>query len=154
MLTEGEIPYEELSVDELKQLALGEDWFIATSALGELVERDRTTAATVAARILGNSVGDVYLQAAALETAFQIDRDEAVAWMSEQVATCDGYLLDAIATLFLENQTTFQAGLALAVANQLCQRIETLQTETPEIAPDIRERVLSSYHHLQSIQTA
>jgi hypothetical protein len=70
-LTDDEIDYDALSDDELKELALGDELFIATSALGELDNRNGNLGAEVAWEILSNSKSERYLQAAALETLFQ-----------------------------------------------------------------------------------
>ncbi|GAA6615893.1 hypothetical protein [Scytonema sp. NUACC26] len=70
-MTDDDIDYGSLSEDVLKQLALGDELFIATSALVELRLRKSDMAAMVAWEILSNSLGDKYLQATALSVLFK-----------------------------------------------------------------------------------
>lgn len=70
ILTDEDINYSSLSVDILKGLALGDELFIATSALGELSRKNSSVAASTAWEILSNSRGDCYLQAAAERNSF------------------------------------------------------------------------------------
>ncbi len=57
---------------------LGDELFIATSAFGELASRNSSLATNMAWEILSNSQGDRYLQATALETLFQGNRELAL----------------------------------------------------------------------------
>ncbi|MBC6422752.1 MAG: hypothetical protein GDA43_15480 [Hormoscilla sp. SP5CHS1] len=62
ILTDDLIDYSSLSSDTLKELALGEELFIATSALAQLATINSSLAAAVAADILSHLRGDRYLQ--------------------------------------------------------------------------------------------
>lgn len=103
MLTNEDIDYNILSLDALKQLALSDELFIATSALGELSRKNSSIAASTAWEILSNSRGDCYLQAAALETIFEYDQEKELTYISEQVTKLllEGIKLSELPSVYL-----------------------------------------------------
>ncbi|MDM8551645.1 hypothetical protein QUF72_16275 [Desulfobacterales bacterium HSG2] len=65
------IDYAALSDDVLGQLALGNELYIATSALSELSGRNPTLTVPVAWQIIATGHGDYYLQKLATELLFE-----------------------------------------------------------------------------------
>src|SRR5919202_5449730 len=153
MLTDDEIDYDTLSDDQLKELALGDELFIATSALGELENRNANLGAEVAWEILSNSKGDRYLQAAALETLFQGNPELALDYMKEQVQKCDRYLLNTIIQLIIENSSDFHSHLDSSVSRLICERIKTLHSQEQIIAPEVIDSFLSVYNKVENFQS-
>lgn len=137
MLADDDIDYSSLSVETLKELALGDELFIATSALGELANRDRSLGAEVARVILLESRGDRYLQAAALETLFQCNRELALDYMKEQAQKCDRYLLKTVIDLIIENPSVFSSGRGWPVSRLIRERIKSFKDEEQFIAPEL-----------------
>jgi hypothetical protein len=154
MLTDDEIDYNTLSDDELKELALGDELFIATSALGELENRNGNLGAEVAWEILSNAKGDRYLQAAALETFFQGNPELALDYMKEQAQKCDRYVLKTILELMIENSSDFQSQLASSVSHILGERIKNLHNQEDIIAPEVIDSFLSLYNKVENFQAS
>jgi predicted DNA-binding protein len=152
MLTDDEIDYNTLSDDELKELALGDELFIATSALGELENRNGNLGAEVAWEILSNAKGDRYLQAAALETLFQGNPELALDYMKEQAQKCDRYLLNTIIELMIENSSDFQSDLASSVSRLIRERIKNLHNQEQIIAPEVIDSFLNLYREVGNFQ--
>lgn len=103
------IDYESLSEDLLADLALGDDLFIATSALSELTIRHSTKTVCITEKILANFMGDRYLQAAALESLFKVKPEQAIIYMKSYLETQDPYIIDSISELIEENLLYFDA---------------------------------------------
>lgn len=133
MLTDDEIDYNTLSDGELKELALGDELFIATSALGELENRNGNLGAEVAWKILSNSKGDRYLQAAALETLFQCNPERALDYMKEQAQKGDRYILNTIVELIFENNSYFQTNSPLSLLYTVLEQVKNLSEDEPVI---------------------
>ena len=152
MLTDNEIDYDTLSEDELKELALGDELFIATCALGELENRNGNLGADVAWEILSNSKGDRYLQAAALETLFQGNPELALDYMKEQAQKCDRYILNTIMELMIENKDDFKSGIALSVSRLISERIKKVDDEQEFLNAEVRDSFLSLYSRVENVQ--
>lgn len=152
MLTDDEIDYDTLSDDELKELALGDELFIATSALGELENRKGNLGAEVAWEILSNAKGDRYLQAAALETLFQGNPELALDYMKEQAQKCDRYILNTIMELMIENKDDFKSGIALSVSRLISERIKKVDDEQEFLNAEVRDSFLSLYSPVENVQ--
>ena len=101
------IDYEALSQELLADLALGDDLFIATSAIAELAIRDSTKTVCVTEKILANFMGDRYLQAAALESLFKVKPKQAIIYMKSYLDTQDPYIMNSISELISENLSYF-----------------------------------------------
>ena len=71
MLDEYDIDYTTLSDDVLGQLAVGNELYIATSALNELSSRNPTLTVPIAWQIIVTEHGDYYLQKLAMELLFE-----------------------------------------------------------------------------------
>ena len=152
MLTDNEIDYDTLSEDELKELALGDELFIATSALGELENRKSHLGTEVAWEILSNAKGDRYLQAAALETLFQGNPELALDYMKEQAQKCDRYILNTIMELMIENKDDFKSGIALSVSRLISERIKKVDDEQEFLNAEVRDSFLSLYSPVENVQ--
>lgn len=152
MLADNEVDYDTLSEDELKELALGDELFIATSALGELANRNGNLGAEVAWEILSNAKGDRYLQAAALETLFQGNPELALDYMKEQAQKCDRYLLNTVIELIIENPSNFSSGLGWSVSRLAHERIKNFKDEEEFIAPELIDSFLKLYDEIEEWQ--
>jgi mRNA-degrading endonuclease RelE of RelBE toxin-antitoxin system len=152
MLTDDEIDYNTLSDDELKELALGDELFIATSALGELENRNGNLGAEVAWEILSNAKGDRYLQSAALETLFQTNRKRALHYMSQHEQNCDHYLLKTVIELIIENPSDFSSGIGWSVSRLARERIKNFKNAEEFIAPELIGSFLKLYENLEEGQ--
>jgi mRNA-degrading endonuclease RelE of RelBE toxin-antitoxin system len=152
MLTDDEIDYNTLSDDELKELALGDELFIATCALGELENRNGNLGADVAWEILSNSKGDRYLQAAALETLFQSNQKRALHYMSQQAQKCDRYLLKTIIELIIENPSDFSSGIGWSVSRLARERIKNFKDQEEFITPELIGSFLNLYDKIEEWQ--
>ncbi len=152
MLTDNEIDYDSLSDDELKELALGDELFIATSALGELENRNSNLGAEVAWEILSNAKGDRYLQAAALETLFQSNQKRALHYMTQRSRNWDHYLLKTVIELIIENPSVFSSGLGWSVSRLIRERITNFKDEEQFIAPELIDSFLRLYDQIEGWQ--
>jgi mRNA-degrading endonuclease RelE of RelBE toxin-antitoxin system len=152
MLTDDEIDYDTLSDDELKELALGDELFIATSALGELENRKSKKASNIACSILSNSKGDRYLQAAALETLFQSNQKRALHYITQRSRNWDHYLLKTVIELIIENPSVFSSGLGLSVSRLIRERITNFKDEEQFLAPELIDSFLRLYDQIEGWQ--
>ena len=103
MLTEDQIDFESLSIDMLKNLALGDELFIATSALAKLEECDKEQAEIISWTILSKQKGDSHLQALALEVMFNCNPDKAISFINAHWETIDDVLLGTVEDIMMEN---------------------------------------------------
>jgi hypothetical protein len=125
-LTDDDIDYSKLSEDVLKELALGDELFIATSALVELRLRKNAIAAIIAREILSKSLGDKYLQATALSVLFDMNQEQAIDFMLKQAQDSDSYILNTIMELMIENETDFKSEPASSIVNIVKDRLQEL----------------------------
>ena len=103
MLTEDQIDFESLSIYMLKNLALGDELFIATSALAKLEECDKEQAEIISWTILSKQKGDSHLQALALEVMFNCNPDKAISFINAHWETIDDVLLGTVEDIMMEN---------------------------------------------------
>lgn len=145
LLMDHDIEYKALSDKILQKLSLGDELFVATSALGELLRRRSSLTNSIAQEILFQSKGDKYLQAMALEALFKLDKNQAFKYLEQKVETCDGYLINSIMEIMLENKEEFQSKqhfpFVQMVQNQL-QRFSSLD-KYPEV--DVRNNFIESF---------
>ncbi|MGB0389506.1 MAG: hypothetical protein ACPGWR_32195, partial [Ardenticatenaceae bacterium] len=99
LMNDEEVDYETLPEEVLTELALGGEWYMATSAVTELSIRQSEAVIPITWQILSKSLGDQYLQAAALSALFEAQREKALAYMLNHAATCEPYLLNTIKAL-------------------------------------------------------
>lgn len=154
ILTDEDIDYSTLSIDILKGLALGDELFIATSALGELSRRNSSVAASTAWEILSNSRGDCYLQAAALETLFEYDQEKALTYIREQVPKCNTYILNSILEIMIENEFVFKSKNVSSLVSIVLQRLKELDSTTQYPEPEIIDNFLNMYSNIKNTQVA
>jgi hypothetical protein len=152
ILADNQIDYNTLSTENLKELVLGDELFIATFALGELANRNSKLAAEVAWKILSKSKGDHYLQAAALETVFQSNRELALDYMSRHAQEGNYYILNTIMELMIENKNDFQSGMPLSVSCLVYEQIKKLNDEEDFIEPEVKNRFLNLYTQVKNVQ--
>jgi hypothetical protein len=118
MLTEDQIDFESLSIDILKNLALGDELFMATSALAELGYRDLQQAEIIAWKILSEQKGDSHLQALALEVMFNCNPDKTIDFIQTYRGKMNNILLDAVEDIIKENNlANFQDSPELMVVS-------------------------------------
>ncbi|BAZ16002.1 hypothetical protein NIES4071_78750 [Calothrix sp. NIES-4071] len=154
MLADEDIDYGSLSVDTLKELALGDELFIATSALGELSQRNGSVAASTAWEILLKLRGDCYLQAAALETIFELDQEKALDYIREQAPKCNTYILNSVLEIMIENESVFRSKNVLPVVSIVIQRLKELDSTTQYPEPEVRDNFLNMYNDITNLQVA
>jgi hypothetical protein len=103
ILMEDQIDFESLSIDILKNLALGDELFMATSALVVLGFRDQEQAEMIAWKILSEQKGDSHLQALALEVMFNCNKDKTINFIQTHRDGMDNILWDAVEDIIKEN---------------------------------------------------
>lgn len=109
LLGDEEIDYTSLTDDILSKLTLGDDLFIATSALSELASRRSPQVVPIAKEILCQSVGDRYLQAAAIESLFHLSPEQAMVYIKSYHGARDSYITDSVLQLMGENPFYFDS---------------------------------------------
>lgn len=154
MLTDEDIDYSSLSIDILKELTLGDELFIATSALGELLQRNGSVAASIARAILLKLHGDCYLQAAVLETVFRFDQEKALDYIREQAPKCNTYVRNSILEIMIENESEFRSNNALPLVSIVLQRLKTLDSTTQYPEPEVRDSFLNMYSDIVNLKVA
>ena len=152
MVTNEDIEYNILSLDTLQQLALSDELFIATSALGELSRRNSSIAASTAWEILSNSRGDCYLQAAALETIFEYDQEKALTYIRQQVTKCNTYILNSILEIMIENESVFKSKNVSSLVSIALQRLKGLDSTTQYPEPEVIDNFLNMYSNIKNTQ--
>ena len=103
MLTEDQIDFESLSIDILKNLALGDELFMATSALVKLGCHDQEQVEMIAWKILSEQKGDSHLQALALEVMFNCNPDKTIDFIQTHRDGMDNVLLETMKDIMKEN---------------------------------------------------
>ena len=103
ILMEDQIDFESLSIDILKNLALGDELFMGTSALAVLGFRDQEQAEMIAWKILSEQKGDSHLQALALEVMFNCNKDKTINFIQTHRGGMDNILVDAVEDIIKEN---------------------------------------------------
>ncbi|MEC4813452.1 MAG: hypothetical protein SAK29_09300 [Scytonema sp. PMC 1069.18] len=150
-LTDDDIDYSNLSEDVLRELALGDELFIATSALVELRLRKNAVAATIAREILSKSLGDKYLQATALSVLFDMNQEQAINFMLKQAQDSDSYLLNTIMELMIENEADFKSEPASSIVNIVKDRLLELSNSKRFPEPEVKEKFLHLYGYVGNI---
>ena len=124
MLSDDQIDYGRLPDSTLESLVLGDDLFIANSALSMLSQRQPSRAASVAADILEKKLGDRYLQAAAINVLFDTDPQAAVATICRHFKDWDPYVFHSILELMIHNQAFFQDRVGLMIVEWAFGRLK------------------------------
>ncbi|MBD2773835.1 hypothetical protein [Iningainema tapete] len=152
MLTDQDIDYRSLSENTLKELALGDELFIATSALGELSRRKISITALIAWEILSKSRGDRYLQASALEILFNLNREQAMDYISKQAQHSNPYILNTILELMIENESEFKSERALSIVRIVGERLQEFDESAEYPSMFLRDSFLKLYGYVKNIQ--
>ena len=145
MLTDEQIDYSSLAEETLKELALGDELFIATSALGELSKRKSSVVVSVAWEILSKPQGDQYLQASALEILFNQNREQALEYIKQQAQYCNPYILNSIMELMIENEPDLKSDCTLSVVRLVAERLKEFDEKSRFPEPEVRESFLKLY---------
>jgi hypothetical protein len=85
---------------------LGDELFVATSALAKLEECDKEQAEIISWTILSKQKGDSHLQALALEVMFNCNPDKAITFINAYWETMDDVLLGTVEDIIMENNLT------------------------------------------------
>jgi hypothetical protein len=135
LLNHDQIDYASLLDETLKNLALSEDMFIATSALAELARRKSSLAASVAYNILDESLGDSFLKSEALETLFDVDRERALAYIGTHARFADSSLVRTMMELMVENSAIFHVASAALTTRAVTRRVNELDAPGTVLDP-------------------
>ncbi|NET62052.1 MAG: hypothetical protein F6K47_39845 [Symploca sp. SIO2E6] len=146
LMNDEDIDYTVIPEAVLQELALGNELYIATSALVELWMRESSAVATIAGKILSTSHGDCYLQATALDVLFSADKEQALNYMSEKVADCEPLLLNEMMTLMIENPSDFVPSSTSTIFQTIIERLKNLRDEQEWIEPDVQQDFMQLYH--------
>lgn len=123
MLTDDQIDYGDLPDLTLRNLVVGEDLFVANSALTTLAMRKSQLAVELAEDIIVNTLGDAYLQAAAINILFDRDRERSLHLLITLIASCKPYVFNTILELMIQNSIFFRSTNALQVVRSALERI-------------------------------
>jgi hypothetical protein len=145
MLGDDQIDYATLSDETLRELALGDDLFVANSALATLAIRHSKLAAPLACDILTKPHGDRYLHAAALNVLFSMDQKRAVDYMIRQAQELDSYVLNTLAEIMLENHDYFKSEATIPIVRTVIQRMQQCNSATKWPDSEVRENFLRLY---------
>lgn len=146
MLSADEISYESLPTETLSALALQmTDPFIATSALGELAQRDPQQTKNDAAHILERGTWDRHLTAFALTLLYDRDPDGGLLQMARLVVGCmEPKILEAMIENILSDADRYRtregATLARTVAGQVASVSRTAFSDVEQ-----RDRFLEMF---------
>ncbi len=125
LLTDADIEYDELSDETLKELALGDDLFVATSALTKLSIRESKMAGETAWKILSEALGDKFLQALALRVIFDTDKSLFFDYIKNKLQQLEPCSLSTVLELALENQDDFNSDVSgTAIIGKLLKLLE------------------------------
>lgn len=145
MLSDDQINYSSLPDDVLKELVLGPDLFVANSALATLATRHSELATTLSQHILDTKHGDHYLQAAALNTIFEADRQKALELIKRELTGCDPYVFNAILEIMIQHTELFRSLTFQPVVHAACQRINELGDGVKWPASEVKGSFLRLY---------
>jgi hypothetical protein len=67
---------------------------------------------------LSKSLGDKYLQAAALSVLFDMSQEQAINFMIKQTQYSDSYILNTIMELMIENEADFKSEAASSIVGR------------------------------------
>jgi hypothetical protein len=131
VLPADDIEYGSLSMPTLVALAIQTtDPFIATSALGELAQRDPRETTTAAERILDGDVWDPHLTAFALTLLYDRSPEAAMLRMQRLARSCDSSIvLAAMMENILSDSDRFTSPEPARLARAIAHRVAALRAE-------------------------
>lgn len=144
ILNADDIDYKVLSDDVLEKLALSEEPFIATLALGELGTRRSTRAGTVARQILEGTEADRFLRATAMRTWSQVDPGAALDYIAKNAGEAEPYVLDSMMTVIERNRSELQRAAGRAAVTAVVARLQSQPSES-DIGAERRAEFLEAY---------
>lgn len=145
LLSDNQIDYGTLPDSLLRDLTLGDDLFIATSALVTLSQRRSKLAQTLASDILEKGLGDRYIQAAAIDVLFDMNPTSALDFITKQIQTCDAYLFNVILELMVQNYDYFNRSNRFQIIEIASKRLNELDLEDKWPTLEVREKFFASY---------
>lgn len=146
ILNADDIDYKVLSDDVLEKLALSEEPFIATLALGELGSRRSARAGTVARQILEGTEADRFLRATALRVWSQVDPAAALGYIAKHAGDADPYVVDSMMSVIERNRSEVQMELGQSAVKALVARLRSKPAEA-HIPDEHRNDFLKSFGH-------
>ncbi|NES18312.1 MAG: hypothetical protein F6K41_05125 [Symploca sp. SIO3E6] len=146
LMNDEDIDYSIIPEALLQELALGNELYIATSALVELWMRENSAVARIAWEILSTSHGDLYLQATALSALFSTDKEKALHYMSEKVVDCEPLLLNEIMKLIIDSPSDFVPSSTSKIFQTTIERLTNLRNEQGFIEPDVQQELIQLYN--------
>jgi hypothetical protein len=144
IMNDEDIDYSTLPEEGLAKLALSGELYIATSAVVELSIRESEAIVPVTWEILSKSLGDGYLQAAALEALFEADLKKAAVYMSKHARSCHPYVLNTIMDLLMmtRNDSDSRFESTSVLISTITERLKGLDSEVQFPKPDVKARFL------------
>jgi len=146
LMNDEDIDYSIIPEAVLQELALGNELYIATSALVELWMRENSVVAPIAWKILSTSHGDLYLQATALSALFSVDKEKALNYMSEKVVDCEPLLLNEIMKLIIDSPSYFFPSSTSKLFQRTIERLKNLRNEQGLIEPEVQQDFMQIYN--------
>jgi len=146
LMNDEDIDYSIIPEALLQELALGNELYIATSALVELWMRENSEVGPIAWEILSTSHGDLYLQATALSALFSTDKEKALNYMSKKVVDCEPLLLNEIMKLMIDSPSDFLLSSTYRILQTTVERLTNLKDEQAFIEPEVKQDFMQIYN--------
>ena len=144
LMNDEDIDYSLIPEAVLQELALGNEFYIATSALVELWMRESSTSASIAWEILSTSHGDRYLQSTALGVLSNTDKEKTLNYISEKGADCDLLILNKMMKLMVDNSLDLVP--TSTIIQTIIERLKNLRDEQELIEPDVQRDFMQLYN--------
>lgn len=150
IMNDEDIDYEALPEEVLADLAFCGELYIATSSVLELSSRESKFVVPVTWKILSNSVGDQYLQSAALEALFDMDREKAVTYMMQTMPTFPPYVLNTAMNLLIMRRNELM-NMFDSAATVITKRLSEIGEEAEYPKAEVRGRFFRSFKNAQAV---
>lgn len=141
IMNDEDIDYEALAEDVLVKLAFSGELYMATSSVLELSSRESKAVVPVTWKILSHSLGDQYLQSAALEALFEMDREKALTYIMDNMQRFEPYLLNTAMNLLIMRRNE-SMNMFNSAATVITKRLSELGEEAEYPQPEVRGRFL------------
>lgn len=150
IMNDEDIDYDALPEEVLVDLALSGELYMATSAIFELSSRESQFVVPVTWKILSKSLGDQYLQSAALEALFDMEREKGMAYIYENISTFPPYLLNTAMNLLIMRRNEL-LNLFDSATTAITKRLSEMGEETEYPKQEVIGRFLHSFNNLQPV---
>lgn len=133
-MSEGDFDYNKIYSESLSNLALQEsDPVAATSALGELTQRDSDDARITAQAILQKNPWDAHLTAYALTVLYSRDAEAGLHAMEQVLnAATEKTIIEALIENVLSDEKNFRDGAGVSFVSRLAKHLR----ERPDLSVD------------------